>query len=130
MNGPVRRKVLVVDDDLNILDLLAVILEENGFHVDQARNGREALELVAQCRPDVLVLDLMMPVLDGWGVARALRADPATSSLPILVVSAARNVEAEARQLGASGWITKPFDLEELLYALRGLLGSSMPSGT
>ena len=117
------RRVLVVDDDPDILDALAEILEVEGYEVQRARNGREALQRLEQARPDLVLLDLMMPVMDGWEFARSL--SPA-SRPPIIVLSADRNVSARAKEIGALDWLAKPFELTELLAAVR----RAMASGT
>jgi DNA-binding response OmpR family regulator len=109
-------RVLVVDDDPDILDALSEILEVEGYEVQRARNGREALERLEQMLPDVVLLDLMMPVMDGWEFARSL--SPAARP-PIIVLSADRNVSTRAREIGALEWLAKPFELSDLLAAVR-----------
>ncbi len=110
------RRVLVVDDDPDILDALSEILEAEGYEVQRARNGREALQRLEQGHPNLILLDLMMPVMDGWEFARSLdpRARP-----PIVVLSADRNVSIKASEIGALGWLAKPFELSELLSVVR-----------
>jgi len=119
------RRVLVVDDDPDILDALAEILEVEGYEVRRARNGREALQQLEQGVPDLVLLDLMMPVMDGWEFARSLdpRARP-----PIIVLSADRNVSVKAGEIGALGWLAKPFELAELLQAVRRAVPDGKPS--
>jgi DNA-binding response OmpR family regulator len=121
--GPVRR-VLVVDDDPDILDALAEILEVEGYDVQRARNGREALQRLEQGLPDLVLLDLMMPVMDGWEFARSLAPG---ARPPIIVLSADRNVSVKAREIGALGWLAKPFELSELLAAVRGAVPAETP---
>ena len=107
--------MLIVDDEPTIRDLLQEILLEAGFDVACAHNGVAALEMLDAWWPDVILLDLMMPVMDGFAFARAYRAvDP--DSLPsFIVMSAAMDAQAAADTLGASGWIQKPFDIEDIL---------------
>ena len=119
----VGSRVLVVDDDPDNLDALSEILEVEGYQVDRARNGREALQRLEQFLPDLVLLDLMMPVMDGWEFARSLGPD---ARPPIIVLSADRNVSAKAREIGALGWLAKPFELSELLAAVR----RAVPPGT
>jgi len=119
----VGSRVLVVDDDPDILDALSEILEVEGYQVDRARNGREALQRLEQKLPDLVLLDLMMPVMDGWEFARSLGPD---ARPPIIVLSADRNVSLKAREIGALGWLAKPFELSELLAAVR----RAVPPGT
>ena len=115
-NTPV---ILVVDDDPDILDALSEILEGEGYLVRRARNGREALERLTPAPPQLILLDLMMPVMDGWEFATRLRHEaPAAAAVPIIVLSADRNVGTKARELGAVGHLSKPFELGELLQML------------
>ena len=120
----VGRRVLVVDDDPDILDALSEILEVEGYDVQRARNGREALQRLEQGLPDLVLLDLMMPVMDGWEFARSLTPE---ARPPIIVLSADRNVSSKARELGALGWLAKPFELSELLAAVRGAVPAKTP---
>ncbi|MGZ3479291.1 MAG: response regulator [Myxococcaceae bacterium] len=117
------RRVLVVDDDPDILDALSEILEVEGYEVQRARNGREALQRLERGLPDLVLLDLMMPVMDGWEFARSL--SPAARP-PIIVLSADRNVSSRAREIGAVEWLAKPFELAQLLAAVR----RAVPHGT
>ncbi len=120
--------VLVVDDDPDILDALSEILEAEGYGVTRARNGQEALERLSPERPDLILLDLMMPVMDGWAFARHMRErGPGLSELPIIVLSADRNVGARARDIGAVGHLAKPFELSDLLSLVRTTVGEPRP---
>ncbi|MHB8874895.1 MAG: response regulator [Myxococcaceae bacterium] len=112
---------MVVDDDPDILEALSEILEVEGFDIRRARNGQEALERLGPNPPHLILLDLMMPVMDGWEFAQRLhqRKDGA---IPIIVLSADRNVGAKARELGAVGHLAKPFELSELLEMVRSSL--------
>jgi CheY-like chemotaxis protein len=114
--------VLVVDDDPDILEALAEILEVEGFESRRARNGKEALDKLGPRTPDLILLDLMMPVMDGWEFAQKLRAIPSFNAPPIIVLSADRNVAAKAKELGAVAYLSKPFELEELLQLVRQTL--------
>ncbi|TMC75248.1 MAG: response regulator [Chloroflexi bacterium] len=107
------KRVLVVDDDPDIRELLFTALEDEGFEVVPAENGREALAIIKTFRPDVIVLDLMMPVMDGWQFANELRARD--EDIPIVLLSAARDLRTHAKNLAAAEIIEKPFDLSELL---------------
>jgi DNA-binding response OmpR family regulator len=130
MDGPSQRnhaaprRVLVVDDDPDILDALSEILEVEGYDVQRARNGREALQRLEQSLPDLVLLDLMMPVMDGWEFARSLAPG---ARPPIIVLSADRNVSAKAKEIGALGWLAKPFELSELLEAVRSVVPVETP---
>ncbi len=117
--------IVVADDDDDILALLALQLERLGYTVLTAADGEAALELVHRERPALLVVDSMMPRLDGHGVIRRLRAEEATASLPVILVSArAQRADADAGLgAGADVYIAKPFRGAELAAAVRTLLG-------
>ena len=115
--------MLVVDDDDVIRRLITVNLELEGFDVTQAADGQACLELAVVVRPQVVILDVAMPVLDGILTATRLRADPATSYVKIVMVSA-RAQQADIRRgldAGADAYLTKPFDPEVLIRAVREL---------
>jgi two-component system chemotaxis response regulator CheY len=114
--------VLVVDDDPDILEALSEILEAEGYAVQKARNGQEALERLNGSPPDLVLLDLMMPVMDGYEFSRRLRQSALGGSIPIIVLSADRNVGARAREIGAVGHLAKPFELNDLLAIVRRAL--------
>jgi CheY-like chemotaxis protein len=116
---------LVVDDDPDILEALSEILESEGFGIQQARNGLEALELVAKLQPNLILLDLMMPVMDGWEFAERMRGRSDWAQIPVIVLSADRNIGTKARELGALGYLAKPFELNELLTMVQASLQDS-----
>ena len=119
------KRVLIVDDDADIRDLLFSALAEDGYEGVQACDGREALAVVERWRPDVIVLDLMMPGMDGWTFARRLREGPLPSTIPILVLSAAHDLGGKARAVDAAEVVSKPFDLEMLLPKIARMAGAS-----
>jgi two-component system response regulator PrrA len=115
-------KVLIVDDNPDIVALLRANLRMAGFETSEARNGEVALRRIQEDRPDLILLDLMMPVLDGWGVLEALKHRPGSPT--VVVVTAAEspaNVD-RAQRLGVSGYVTKPFNLVSLLELVRSLV--------
>jgi len=124
VNGPTTdsQRILVVDDDRAVRESLRRSLEFNGYQVTLAGDGAEALAAIAGATPDALVIDVMMPRLDGIDATRALRA--AGNDLPILVLTARDSVgdRVEGLDAGADDYLTKPFALEELLARLRALL--------
>jgi len=124
-SGAGGARILVVDDDRAVRDSLRRSLAFNGYQVDTATDGLEALEHVARSRPDALVLDVMMPRVGGLEACRRLRADG--DDLPILVLTARDSVADRVAGLdaGADDYLVKPFDLEELLARLRALLRRS-----
>jgi two-component system OmpR family response regulator len=115
-------RVLVVDDELPIVDVISMALRHHGFGVAAAGSGKEALDEVRRCRPHVIVLDVMLPDMDGFEVARRLSAEHA--EVPILFLSARDATADKVRGLTAGGddYVTKPFSLEELIARLRNIL--------
>lgn len=114
-------RVLIIEDDDDIRETLFEVLEDNGFEPSAAANGAEALALLrsAAAKPNVILLDMMMPVLDGWGFRSAQLADPALSEIPVIVLTAHASIEETARTLGATGFLRKPVRLDPLLDAIR-----------
>jgi CheY-like chemotaxis protein len=106
--------VLVVDDDPDILEAICDILDSEGYRVTRARHGAEALERLQAERPSLILLDLMMPVMDGLAFANALRERRLDPEIPIVVISADGNPQ-KAASIGARGFLAKPFDIEALL---------------
>jgi CheY-like chemotaxis protein len=112
------KRVLVVDDDRVIQQLLEVNLELEGYEVvATAADGKEALEKIAELKPDLVILDIMMPKMDGLEVCRRLRADPKLAKIPVILLSArAQDMDIrEGLDIGAAAYLTKPFDPVELL---------------
>lgn len=114
--------LLVVDDDERHRALMSDVLEQAGYRVSEAANGREALELLEEELPSAVLLDLRMPVMSGWGLLDALRKLPRAAGLPVVIISA-YGFEWEAELVGASGYISKPVDLENLLSKVGQLVG-------
>jgi two-component system, OmpR family, response regulator len=117
-----RLRVLVVDDEPNILDVISMALRYESFEVATAANGREALAAVREFRPHVILLDIMLPDMEGFEVARRLGADRA--GIPIIFLTARDTTEDKVRGLtmGGDDYVTKPFSLEELIARIRALL--------
>jgi CheY-like chemotaxis protein len=109
-------RILVIDDDPDVRTLCRLNLGWAGHEVLEAEGGQQALEMVAADAPDALVLDIMMPVVDGLDVLRQVRSDPATRELPVVLISARVGVEDQMRGLetGADAYVTKPFSPETL----------------
>jgi two-component system, chemotaxis family, chemotaxis protein CheY len=111
-------RILVVDDDDAIRETVAEALELDGFTVDTARNGAEALDLVRAHPPNGIILDLMMPVMTGWQFLEQCRQHELCVGTPVVVMSAYNKLPEEAAALGVLGCIAKPFDLDILLGAI------------
>ncbi len=105
--------ILVVDDDPSILETVRAILEAEGYSVVTAANGQDALEILERLTPFLMLLDMRMPVLDGWGVAAALR--DSKHHFPVVVMTAAENAKRWADEIKADGHLEKPFELTDLL---------------
>jgi DNA-binding response OmpR family regulator len=120
-------KLLLVDDDPTIRVVARMALTRAGFEVTEAINGADALSAVQTIRPDAILLDWMMPELDGPEVCRRLKADPTTSSIPVIFLTARSQQTEIARglSLGAAGYIVKPFDALAIGHEVRALLGQA-----
>jgi CheY-like chemotaxis protein len=114
MNKALPRRVLVVDDDRDLRDILSLVLVEAGYAVDAAENGQDALVKITRCRPDLILLDMRMPVMDGWTFARELRVR-FEERPPIVVITASERARSNAAEVGAVGWLGKPFTLKDVL---------------
>lgn len=106
-----RKRVLVVDDEPDVLLLCRVNLEFEGYEILEARDGEEALRVVHVEQPDVVLLDVMMPRMDGWQALEAIKADPETADIPVVMLTAKVQDEDQIRgwEAGAADYITKPF---------------------
>lgn len=122
-----KERILVVDDEQDILDLVKQILTEEGFEVITALNGEEGLEKVYSQAPDLMILDIVMPGMDGWEVCRKIREDPLYKHLPIIVLTVNRTKidKIKAFNLGADEYITKPCYSKELLARVKTVLQRS-----
>ena len=123
-----KGKILVVDDEIYIVHILDFSLGMEGYEVVTALDVEQALERVASERPDLIVLDIMMPKLDGYEVCRAIKSDPATKQIPVILLSAkGRNVDQKMGfDVGADDYITKPFSPRKLVERINQLLGQSI----
>jgi two-component system, OmpR family, alkaline phosphatase synthesis response regulator PhoP len=120
-----NKKILIVDDEPNIVISLEFLMRREGFEILVARDGQEALRSIRAHRPDLVLLDVMMPRINGFEVCRQVRADPALSGTRIVMLSAkGRPAQiAEGLALGADGYITKPFSTRNLVTQVKSLLG-------
>jgi DNA-binding response OmpR family regulator len=120
-----NKKILVADDEPDFVELISMRLEVNGFKVVAAKDGQEAIDKTKKENPDLLILDLMMPKLDGFEVCRMLKFDDNFRDLPIIVLSALDQQQdrEKAIKAGADEYFIKPFDLSLLLTKIRNLIG-------
>ncbi|MGQ9475558.1 MAG: response regulator transcription factor [Actinomycetota bacterium] len=120
-------RILIVDDDATMVNLLSTVLEFEGFQAIKALSGMEALRMIEEERPDLVLLDIMMPDMDGFEVLATLRNDPATEKLPVVMLTARsedRDV-FEGWRRGADEYVTKPFDPQRLVEVIRDVLARS-----
>ncbi len=124
--GTMAKRILIADDEPNIVAALEFLLQQNGYDVSIARNGDEALKLIEELRPDLVLLDVMMPLRSGYDVCQSVRARADWTHIKIVLLSAkGREVEVnKGVALGADLYITKPFSTRELVAAINGLLGA------
>lgn len=119
-----RERILVVDDDREIVRLLRSYLEQAGYEVLVAYDGESALHVLRRDRPDLLVLDLMLPDRDGWEITRLLRGDPTLAAIPIIMLTARVDDTDKiiGLEMGADDYVTKPFNAREVLARVRAML--------
>ena len=118
------KKILIVDDDLNTVDILTVRLKKIGVAVISTGSGLDALDIVSKEKPDLIILDIMLPQIDGYRICRMLKFDDRYEHIPIIILTA--RAEKKSREIGleigADRYITKPFDMEQLTQDIQGLL--------
>ena len=117
-------RILIVDDDVDTLRLVGMMLETEGFDIVAAKNGKRAIELARSEIPDLIILDVMMPELDGYAVTSQLRTEPATRGIPILIFTAKAGYDDKmlGLELGADAYLTKPISTRELIANVNQLL--------
>lgn len=120
-----KKKIVVVDDEQNILDLVGMILEAEGFMVSKALNGTEGIKMAQKEHPDLVLLDIMMPEMDGWVVYRKLKEDIKTKDIPVAMLTVkAQTIDKEMALdvIGVEDYITKPFTPDELVERVQKLV--------
>ena len=122
-----KHNIMVVDDEKNICELMRLYLEKEGFAVTIANNGSDAISLIRQSRPDLVLLDIMMPVIDGWEVCRQVRE---FSTVPIIMLTAKGETfdKVMGLDLGADDYIVKPFDTKEVVARVKAVLRRAAPA--
>ena len=114
------RRLLVVDDDPNIREMVEMILGDEGYEVSTAGDGATALALLDHLQPDLILLDMKMPTMDGWEFSRHYRRRPGPKA-PVIVFTASQDASRRAREVGADGYVAKPFSIDELLRTLEAV---------
>jgi twitching motility two-component system response regulator PilG len=120
-----KNRILVVEDEESLLKLESILFTSKGYAVTGARDGKSALAAIALERPDLVVLDIMLPDLDGFEICRAIKENPETSSLPVIMLTAKKSSKdlERGRLAGADAYITKPFKSVKVLEIIEGLIG-------
>jgi two-component system cell cycle response regulator DivK len=116
--------ILLVEDNLHNRRIFQGVLAHAGFHVVEAEDGARALELVAKTRPDLILMDLSIPIVDGWECTRRLKADAGTNAIPIIALTAhaMRGDEARAREAGCDGYLSKPISPKKVVEEVKRIL--------
>ena len=119
-----QTKILIVDDEADLVETIQFALELEGYNVLVASNGEEGLNIARQEKPDIILLDLMLPKLDGYKVCRLLKFDERYKSIPILMLTAKTQEKDKilGKETGANEYITKPFDMDELMAKIKSYL--------
>lgn len=119
-----RKRILIADDNENIRDALAYLLEDEGFQLWIAKDGVDALQKVRDVHPDILLLDIMMPKMNGYDVCRAIKSDPELKNTYIIMLTAKGQVAEQERgkEVGANEYVVKPFSPREILVRIKKIL--------
>lgn len=112
-----KKTLLIVDDDIFLVDIMAFTLKQSGFEIIKAHNGQEAIDIINKEHIDLVLTDIMMPVMDGFELAANLRKNEATKSIPIIFLTAKSNVEDKNKgyNIGINDYVVKPFNLKDLV---------------
>ncbi len=124
---PMAKKILLVEDNEMNRDMLSRRLERKGYEVIVAEDGQQGVDMAAACHPDLILMDMSLPVLDGWEATRRIKAQETTKSIPIIALTAhaMASDEQKAREAGCDDFDTKPIDLARLLEKILGQLPSA-----
>jgi DNA-binding response OmpR family regulator len=120
-----KSKILVCDDDQGILDIVSIILESNDYQVKTLNNGKSIEKKISDYKPDLILLDLWMPGADGKEVTKILKRQELTKNIPIIIVSALNETEKISKEIGADGFLAKPFDMNDLLLTVEKMLSNN-----
>ena len=114
-----KKRILLVDDDESIRQFVEMALTDEGYEVVTAANGQAALDVLGRWTPSLILLDMRMPIMDGWSFSSVWRQAPQKRKVPVVVITAARDAAESAAEIGADAVLSKPFDLGELLALVR-----------
>ena len=119
-----KKKILIIDDEQDLVDFVKIRLETNGYQVVSAYNGEEGIVTCVRENPDLVLLDILIPKIDGFKVCQALKKDPSTAGIPIIMLTAKDRTEdiKSAKEVGADGYIIKPFDSATMLLSIKDQL--------
>ncbi len=126
-----KKRLLVVDDEVDIGETVKIRLEVNGYSVNLAYDGLDGIDKAVKTRPDLILLDILMPQVDGFEVCRRLRKIPETQNIPIIMLTAIKSPESlqKAKEAGAQDYLVKPFESGELVEIVRFYLGKEKSEG-
>ncbi len=119
-----KSRILIVEDEESLLKLESILLTSRGYQVRGVTNGETALREIAENRPDLVLLDIMMPGLDGFEVCRQIKDNPSTCSIPVVMLTAKKNIQDQAKgiEVGADAYLTKPFKSVRIMEVIEALL--------
>lgn len=120
------KRILIADDDPGIVDAVEMILDFHGYHVSSTYNGTDVLTIHQDNYPDVLLLDIWMSGCDGREICKELKAKQDTRNIPVLMVSASKDIKESALEAGADDFLAKPFDMKELIIKIESLLSNQL----
>src|SRR5688500_8485094 len=117
-----KKRILICDDDADTREVVSLILNKYGYEVDLVESGRHIIEKAKSFKPDLILLDIMMPDVAGKDARKQLRDTPETTTIPVLVLSALNNGDKVAQEIGAEGYLAKPFDIKVLTERIKSMI--------
>ena len=119
-----RKKILLIDDEPELIKAVEIRLKSIGYEVALSYDGRTGIDKAKEIKPDLILLDLIMPIMDGYSVAKILKDDPETKHIPIIILTASQreDLKTRCRELGVASFIMKPFETSDLLMMVKAIL--------
>ena len=119
-----RKKILLIDDEPELIKAVEIRLKSTGYEVSVAYDGRAGIDKAKEIKPDLILLDLIMPIMDGYAVANELKDDPETKHIPIIILTASQreDLKTRCREIGVTSFIMKPFETSDLLMMVKAIL--------